>query len=653
MPEASILLTFYQFVASYQGSATGISYLGKNITEYFVKKKVSIFNLVVSKKLFGTAFILEILYNPFVVIYGDLFSVKTLSVMNFIWYGFAFFYFTIFLILFFQCTKCILKIKLSLNVKLNGNIIRDINKMFLKKTVKERTSQNEIELLRRDILYLSKAIKYDDNPELQEDYNDLINNIFNVYSKRKQYEIFQIEKKDRVLKNQVSWIYNANNEVHLLQEIIDEKYFALDEKNMKYIFYFHMDLLKLNLKRAKLAGCEKVSCNRYETLSLKVKNRIFDVSEWVNVTQKIYRRLSDEKKQDLICFLQGNINQEWNQDSYKYYCRECAISLIKDEIDRVFAGERQQRDFVKIFGQIIKEENINDLYSEIIINRLIGYNRFDAEEIISLLSKRNCTYVFTYVMIYYSIYKFRFEWDYINVKVLKMLWERHGNMQDNAQNVIMRIHNSNIEHRFEDEMYTKFMQYIHESADGELWDRVKNDKMLDAFYVWVIKTCVINKGNIMYGLYKDDFDLDTKIVIINELSKHDELLENKNILNWIRYIRRNSFGKQDCFLEKLNITLRSLLLTNVNVMTVVDYACENHYLYIDAIGAYLLIKLLELPVKAQKQKRIKTIVKMAYISSNMPVEEYINMIEKECILCKCEINYAQKEKMKEYLIKTF
>lgn len=38
---------------------------------------------------------------------------------------------------------------------------------------------------------------------------------------------------------------------------------------------------------------------------------------------------------------------------------------------------------------------------------------------------------------------------------------------------------------------------------------------------------------------------------------------------------------------------------------------------------------------------------------NMNIDEYINMIEKECRICRCEINYVQKEKMKEYLMKTF
>ena len=57
-----ILLTFYQFVASYQGNERSVTrYLGINITEYFVKKKIKIFNSIISKKMFGILLILEIL----------------------------------------------------------------------------------------------------------------------------------------------------------------------------------------------------------------------------------------------------------------------------------------------------------------------------------------------------------------------------------------------------------------------------------------------------------------------------------------------------------------------------------------------------------------------------------------------------------------
>lgn len=219
--------------------------------------------------------------------------------------------------------------------------------------------------------------------------------------------------------------------------------------------------------------------------------------------------------------------------------------------------------------------------------------------------------------------------------------------------MIKRIKQSNIGHRFNEKMYRKFVEYIETYLDKKLLNKVKNDKTLDIFYIFVIKMCVINSEYSIYPMYKNNFDTEIQINIINELSKHDELMKSKNIIEWIDYIRYNHFMKQDCFPENLNISFRSLLLTNINSMVVLNYVSERQYLFTNCIGAYLLIKLQELSVKTQKQKRIKEVIRKAFIASNMNVVEYINVLEKECKICNCAINYVQKEKMKEYLLKTF
>lgn len=647
-----ILLTFYQFVASYQGGEKAATrYLGINITEYFVKKKIKIFNKIISKKMFGVLLILEILYKPFMTIYGETLGTSTISIINFVWFLFAIVYFILFVMLFIQCTKSILMIKMSSDIKRNGYIISEINKEFLKKTMKERISKNAIDLLRRDFVNLHDAIQEDENTELQGRYNQLIHLIFTDYIGRKQYEISNIEKKGRILKNQVSWIYNSNCEVHLLQEIIDEIYFQLDEQNIKSILNFYIDLIRLNLIRAKQAGYSKVRLNRYDDLYVKAEEKIFDVIELKDVILKIYQKLSDKKKQELIRLLQRGLNQ--GQDFYEQYYKQCINDLIRVEFDCIFSEKRKQKDFVKIFGQIIKDKYFNDICAQIMRDKIIYYNRFDAGEIIGQLSGKNCTYIFSYIVLYYSIYRFRFEWEYININVLRILWKQHSDMQDDAEEVIEKIRNSNIGHRFEDKMYFKFMEYINASADGELFNMVYNDKILDVFYVWVIKTSVINQDDLIYSIYQDNLDMDIQIAIINELAKHDELMECESIHTWVQYMRYNSFAMQNSFPRKLNITLRSLLLTNINVVIVVNYVHENRYFYDDVIGAYLLVKLHELSDKTQKQKQIKEIVKNAFIASNMDIDEYINMIEKECYMCRCEINYVQKEKMKEYLLQTF
>lgn len=106
--------------------------------------------------------------------------------------------------------------------------------------------------------------------------------------------------------------------------------------------------------------------------------------------------MSDENKQELIWLLQRDVKQE--QNFYEQYCKECIKDLIRLEIESVFSGKRGTKIFVKIFGQIIKENYFNDFCSQLIMDKIIYHNRFDAGKIIGQLSGENCTYLFVYIV---------------------------------------------------------------------------------------------------------------------------------------------------------------------------------------------------------------------------------------------------------------
>ena len=55
--------------------------------------------------------------------------------------------------------KKYIMIKMSSDVKRNDNIISEINKDFLKKTIKERISKKAIDLLRRDFVNLREEFR--------------------------------------------------------------------------------------------------------------------------------------------------------------------------------------------------------------------------------------------------------------------------------------------------------------------------------------------------------------------------------------------------------------------------------------------------------------------------------------------------------------
>lgn len=65
--------------------------------------------------------------------------------------------------------------------------------------------------------------------------------------------------------------YKSNFEVYLLQEIIDENYFMLDEKNIKIILNFYMKLSETNIERAELEGYDKIRTDKYKSLRIRTE----------------------------------------------------------------------------------------------------------------------------------------------------------------------------------------------------------------------------------------------------------------------------------------------------------------------------------------------------------------------------------------------
>ena len=643
-----ILLTFYQFVASYNESKEiATNYLGRNIIDYFIAKNMKIFNPIMSKEFLCIFFILEIMYKPVLKICEKWIYSQIISVLNFLWFGFVILYFITFVIIFSQCAKSIVNIKMCSDTITYEYVIRDINKNFLKKSLRDRVIYTNIEMLLDDFDQLSMAIQIDNNSKLQKYYNYLIQEIFADYIKQKQHEISAVENKVKIHKKRTSWIWTADCEVELLQEIIKENYFQLDNKNIEYIMRFQMNLLKLNLRRALLEGYREDNYDKTKNLLAKKNSEVFDLNGWEDIVLKLYELMEEDGKKKLIHMLYRDIVRQ--QDLYVIYCNTSIAKLIKIEINNIFAEKREAKAFVEIYGEIIMAKYINNFCTQIIIGNIICNDLINIEKIITRLDEENCTYLFTYIVIHYSIYKFRYEWKYINVQMLKALWKRHGSMRDNAESVIERIKISNIGHRFDEKMYDKLIEYIEADMKGELFNKIYKDNILNLFYIWVIKVCVTDEDDSGSFYGKNGYSIKTKINIINELAKREELMEYRGISSWVDNIRYEIFFDAECFYEKMKITIDCLLLTNINVKVAINHKSEKQCLYVNAIGQYLLIKLNELSDVERDAESTKKLVYEAFVATNMNVDEYINMLEKKCIGWKNEINCVQKQRMKNYV----
>lgn len=92
-------------------------------------------------------------------------------------------------------------------------LINDINRKVLKKISKNKNNHKKIKHTTSKFCSIGRYIKSDHNYELQEEYNELIIEILNNYIEQKDYEISEIEKKGKVSKNQIAWLYNAMREM--------------------------------------------------------------------------------------------------------------------------------------------------------------------------------------------------------------------------------------------------------------------------------------------------------------------------------------------------------------------------------------------------------------------------------------------------------
>lgn len=71
----------------------------------------------------------------------------------------------------------------------------------------------------------------------------------------------------------------------------------------------------------------------------------------------------------------------------------------------------------------------------------------------------------------------------------------------------------------------------------------------------MIKACVVNKNRELYYVYENKLNIDIQINIINELSKHEELLEYDSIHEWDKWNELLYIQKTKFYPKKLTLRL--------------------------------------------------------------------------------------------------
>lgn len=181
-----ILVTFYQFVVSYNGNNELVKkYLGVNVVEYYVKKKVVVFDKFISKRIFSFLFILEILYKPVSVLLGNKIDKCIYYMLNSVWYTISVLYFIVFTIMLKEFISCTLTIKNFSNINQNICLKKDIDNLRFKNSIKDKIYMENIELLIRKFECLFIYIKEDNNDTI-EIYYDVIKTMLDNYVDNKK-----------------------------------------------------------------------------------------------------------------------------------------------------------------------------------------------------------------------------------------------------------------------------------------------------------------------------------------------------------------------------------------------------------------------------------------------------------------------------------
>ncbi|WP_178042656.1 hypothetical protein [Frisingicoccus sp.] len=634
----AILLTFYQFIVSFQsaGNIKVTKYLDTNLIEYYVKRRLTVYNRIISKPFFELFFVLEVLYKPIISIYSTEISIEVIAVLNFFWYLYVVIYFLVFAVLFFQCTSCILSLKAVIDVRRSSIIIKNINRDFKKKTVYERAKKSSIEMLSDDMECLRYIISKDDTAEIQSKYFELFKDIFCEYKMNKEKEVTLLLEKNKKVKNQVAWVHNMATECRLLGEFVREKNMQTNALFEQYILVFHLSILELNLRRAEVDGYEDINFDVF-----KLSENSLECREWKKLTEEIFEKCVPENQKKLIeALLQGYYSE--NQ-LFRKYCEEMLMYLIKKVLQEAVEREEQQKNFIYIFECIMFNDKFNNFYTDELCDALISYDRLNVMKLLKLVSKKNCTYIFVYLIIYYSIYRFRTDWVYIDVMMLRELWKKSESLESEFESINRHISNSHIAHRYSDSRFIALRKNIDEEVTEKWLEDIYQQEIIDAFYIIVIKLCVFEQH---YYPHFQEGKIENKISFINELSKHKEVLIYNNVKEMTSKMRYMYFQKLRYWPENLDITLRSLLLMDISIS---DELIDNtiQYCHYISVGQYLLIKYGGVNSISEVKRGL---IREAYVASDLSIQEYVECLYDESCICDMPLSYVRKEKMKKYLL---
>ncbi|MDC7278769.1 hypothetical protein NXH64_04545 [Butyrivibrio fibrisolvens] len=636
---SAIYLNFCQFIAGHGDNGEHL-YLGVNLADFYYKDNLSVITRLIKSRVFFLSIIFQIFYKPVVAVFGHRFQAGKLCFFNCLWYGITAVFFTLFIYVILNCIRYVYDANgyFSKNKKI---IKTKRNHRFLKNCIGDLIRKSRIEIQCNKYEMINGFTKADEDKVYVEDYADLVELVMNPYT---CYGIkngllvrvlYFIEKRKRKP-------YIFNKEVQLLRNMAENSYFYDCKKYQGLLIRNLKKLIEDNTEYIQADGAKDYYLNnRYDKQLEEIAEHIFkeNNSDIKNMLIEFFKQAVG--KNDITCAILRHILIEWlNKVAYE--------EVEEEEVKKIFKSLRFVDDELGIdyiIFDVLKENN---------------YSKEFADNVPEILNPTKATNVLISLVMYFAIYKFRFDWKYIDIDLLRNIAKKEmvcnikgqGYPFDEKTDIRYKnkvqsfIRKTCFSHRFESDM----LDYIFATSDVTItteWiDNTYKSFPELAFYWIVIKLLVFHNDFNLWGVKGD---LNFKVMFINEISKHPELLAYSGMRDFLMDLKSHCLGDVKGLPKELRISFNSLLLIGADLDALSE---KNTELYLDKhSGKYCLYKLsnFEGSIDNEKKKKLYDVVKESFRNYNCKEEEYVQTIVDDAKKVGWEINYINAEKMKKLL----
>lgn len=618
-----ILLTFYQFVDTQHDD----EYLGVKISSVYYG---NIFlERIISSRAFFLLFIVEILCYPANQILKFFRLPDCEGCIKRYFYCATVCFFVLVFTLFWKSAVLIIKRKSIPEEQLRRDIIRKINKRYMILTKCERFFRPNCDVMRKGINIILNSKKTNRNDI--EYYYDFIDDIV--------YESIRggfWEKHLSNLNRRSVFVINEDSIIRALEKTLDSKE-VFDERLAIRIFVVFMDVIDSFFREKSAQGYNRIDYYGYFYGLGEESEKRISVKNIDEFVRKLYKLVSLKDLERMI-LAYDRMRRGSSNDLAKEFSNDQILFLMKDTLSSVFAGERDAKEFNALFKSISYYGAYNDALTYFIADQLECYSEYDDENIVELVNDKNSEFLLSFLVLYFSVYKFRFEWKTICIKILKKLWNKCNENSNNIDIVSQMVRNTNARHRISEETILNFFKYISQDNSPSVLKDIQRTYDLDLFYMFIIKTCVLEQP--LYYYY-DKLDINVVIDLVNGFAKHAEVIKESRIQELISYFQYEYFRTMKEYPNNLERSLRVLILTNIHISEKI--LTEIKYTFY--LGEYLLIHYREYSDMAEADAYIVR----AFESHDMSIEQYIEWLHGECLACGFNLSNAQRLTMHVHL----